>query len=171
MLIRAEEAIEKADRLVHRYGTRDPWRLAEELNIIVMPRNFKKQKGVYKIIERNRFIFIKADLDPVMSSIVLLHEIGHDTLHRHEAVSMGGFQEFNIFDMTNKRMEYQANVFAAQVSLPDDEAIEYIKMGYDIGQVASTMNSDINLVALKVAELNRQGHHFREQCYRPNFMK
>ena len=47
-----------------------------------MERPFAKQKGAYKVIERNRFIFIKKDLHPVMHDIVLLHEIGHDTLHR-----------------------------------------------------------------------------------------
>ena len=171
MLIKTEAAVQKADRIVHMFGTRNPYRIAEELNIIVMPRRFKRQKGIYKVIERNRFIFIKEDLSPVMSSIVLLHEIGHDILHRDEAISLGGFQEFNIFDMTNKRMEYEANIFAAQISLPDDETIDYIKQGYDIEQVARAMESDINLVALKVAELNRRGYSFRAQQYRSTFLQ
>ena len=53
-----------------------------------------KPRPTLKVIERNRFIFIKEDLPPVMHDIVLLHEIGHDTLHQHEAVSTEGFQEF-----------------------------------------------------------------------------
>ena len=171
MLIKTEIAVQKADRIVHVCGTRNPYRIAEELNILVMPRKFKRQKGVYTVIERNRFIFIKDDLSPVMSAIVLLHEIGHDALHRDEAISTGGFQEFNIFDMTNKRMEFEANLFAAQVALPDDETIEYIKQGYDIEQIARAMQSDINLVALKVAELNRRGYNFREQQYKSTFLQ
>ena len=130
-----------------------------------------KPRPTLKVIVRNRFIFIKDDLPPVMHDIVLLHEIGHDTLHRHEAVSTGGFQEFNIFDMGNRRMEYEANIFAAQISLPDDEILEYIYQGYDVGQIARTMDSDINLVALKVAELNRQGYSFLSQEFRSDFLK
>ena len=107
--MKSTEAIEQANRLVRRYGTRDADRLAFELGIIVVPRNFVRQKGVYKVIERNRYVFIKNDLHPVMHSIVLLHEIGHDTLHRKESIRAGGFQEFNIFDMQDKRMEYEAN--------------------------------------------------------------
>ena len=168
-MIRTEDAVRMAGRVLRRYGTRDPDRLAQEMGIIVMARPFVKQKGAYKVIERNRFIFIKEDLHPVMHDIVLLHEIGHDTLHRHEAVSTGGFQEFNIFDMGNRRMEYEANIFAAQISLPDDEILEYIYRGYDVGQIARAMDSDINLVALKVAELNRQGYSFREQDFRGGF--
>ena len=56
----------------------------------------------------------------------MLHEIGHDVLHRKEAVKAGGFKEFNIFDMRESRMEYEANIFTAQVSLADDEILEYI---------------------------------------------
>ena len=147
MMIRAIEAIEQANRLVRKYGTRNADRLASEVGIIIVPRNFAKQKGVYKVIERNRYIFMKNDLHPVMGSIVLLHEIGHDTLHREESVCAGGFKEFHIFDMQDRRMEYEANVFAAQVSLPDEEVLDYISHGYDIGQIARFMYSDINLVA------------------------
>ena len=46
---------------------------------------FNEQRGAYKVLMRNRFIFIKNDLHPVMENIVLLHELGHDALHREEA--------------------------------------------------------------------------------------
>ena len=83
----------------------------------------------------------------------------------------GGFQEFNIFDMRENRMEYEANIFAAQASLPDDTIIEYIKDGYDIQQIAKAMHSDINLIALKVDTLNSQGYQFRKQEHRNDFLK
>lgn len=170
LMIGTGEATRQADKLVGRFGTRDPERLAEEMGIIVMPCPFHRQKGAYKVIERNRFIFIKEDLPQVMYSIVLLHEIGHDILHRHEAVRAGGFQEFNIFDMSSRRMEYEANIFAAQVALPDDEVLEYILQGYDVGQIARAMESDINLMALKVAELSHRGYSFQRQEYRSDFL-
>lgn len=171
MITGRKDAVARADEVMQRYGTRNPERLARELGLIVMPRAFVSQKGAYKVIERNRFIFIKQDLPPVMHDIVLLHEIGHDVLHRHEAVSAGGFQEFNIFDMNNRRMEYEANIFAAQVSLPDEDVVEYIFQGYDVGQIAKAMGSDINLIALKVAELSRQGYAFRKQEFQGDFLK
>lgn len=30
------------------------------------------------------------------------------------------------------RMEYEANIFVAQISLPDDEILDYIEHGYDV---------------------------------------
>ena len=73
--------------------------------------------------------------------------------------------------MRDQRMEYEANMFAAQIALPDDVILEYIYGGYDVGQIARIMCSDINLVALKVSELNMQGHRFREQEHRSSFLK
>ena len=164
-------AVEKAKKIVREYGERNADRLARDLGIIVLPRPFKHQKGAYKIIERNRFVFVKEDLDPIMRAIVLLHEIGHDALHRKEAIACGGFQEFTLFDMRDKRMEYEANMFAAEIALPDEDVLECISLGYDVRQIARDLNSDINLVALKTADLNRRGYHFRAQEHRCDFLK
>lgn len=158
--------VDKANKLVKKIGSRDPEEIAEQSGIYIMPVAFHKQKGVYKVIERNRFIFIKEDLCPEMRKIVLLHEIGHDMLHRGEAKT---FQEFNIFDMKNNRMEYETNSFAAEIALPDEEILEYIHQSYDIEMIAKCMKSDINLVALKVANFNRRGFDFRLQDSKSNF--
>ena len=64
---------------------------------------FNEQRGAYKVLMRNRFIFIKNDLHPVMENIVLLHELGHDALHREEATKVGGFKEFEIFNIRFSR--------------------------------------------------------------------
>lgn len=50
-------------------------------------------------------------------------------------------------------MEYEANIFVAQISLPDDEILDYIERGYDVQQIARAMHSNINLVALKADAL------------------
>lgn len=73
--------------------------------------------------------------------------------------------------MRDHRMEYEANMFAAQIALPDEDILELIYNGYDVGQIARAMESDINLVALKVAELNSRGYSFREQEHRNDFLK
>ena len=106
-----------------------------------------------------------------MENIVLLHEIGHDVLHRREAVKAGGFREFNIFDMRDIRMEYEANVFASQIALDDNEFLDYCERGYDIHQIALAMNSDINLVALKTDTLRACGYKFSKFEHRNDFLK
>jgi Zn-dependent peptidase ImmA (M78 family) len=163
-----DEIIRCADKLVRRTGSREPELIALDLGITIMDVPFKTQKGVYKIIERNPFIFIKEDLDERMRRIVLLHEIGHDRLHRHQAKQ---FQEFRLFDMTNNTMEFEANLFAAQVALPDDVILDYIYQGYSVDQIAGEMESDINLVAIKVSDLCRRGYSFRVPEHETNIFR
>ena len=99
MFASTSKIVQKANRLVSLCGTRDPHKIAKEVGVEVLYYPFKLQRGAYKVIMRNRFMFVKEDLHPVMENIVLLHELGHDTLHRDEATRTGGFKEFNIFDI------------------------------------------------------------------------
>ena len=160
--------IKAANTLVHRFDTRNPDRLASDLGIRIMECPLGNLKGMYKIIERNRVIFLNSNLEEVMRGIVLLHEIGHDQLHRREAEV---FQEFNLFDMAANQMEYEANLFAAQIALPDEEILEYVHQGYTDAQIAQIMRSDINLVALKISELARRGHQLRVPEHKRNFLE
>ena len=170
MYIKIQEIAERVRELTGRYGTRDPGELAAALGVEILPRAFERQKGAYKVIMRNPFIFIKADLDPAMERIVLSHELGHHCLHRLEARRLGGFREFNIFDMGSDRMEYEANVFAAELLLPDEEVLDYIRQGLDIHGIASAMSSDINLVALKADALISRGVPLRPQTHASRFL-
>ena len=171
MHINIDEIARRAEGLARDAGTRDPRAAAAFLGVEILPRDFKRQRGAYKVVMRNPFIFIKSDLDPVMERIVIAHELGHHCLHRREAESLGGFQEFNIFDMRDSRMEYEANVFAAALMLPDDEVLEYIRQGLDIHQIASAMMSDVNLVALKADTLISHGAPLRPQEHKTKFLK
>ena len=54
---------------------------------------------------------------------------------------------------------------------PDGDVLPLVYEGYDVAQIAKALYSDINLVALKVAELNRQGHCFRGSDYNTRFLK
>ena len=171
MYVCTSEIVNKANRIVAQCGTRNPHKIAKELSIEVLYLPFNRQRGAYKVIMRNRFMFIKDNLHLVMENIVLLHELGHDTLHRDEAAKVGGFEEFNIFDMRDCRMEFEANVFASQIALPDDDFLELCERGYDAQQIARTLNSDINLVALKADTLISQGYRLRPQEHRNNFLK
>lgn len=165
------EIVRKANQIVKLCGTRDPHRIADELGIEIMYCPFKAQRGAYKVIMRNRFMFVKEDLHPVLENIVLLHELGHDSLHRDEATKVGGFKEFNIFDIRDSRMEYEANIFASQIAIPDDDFLELAEQGCDVQQIARAMHSDVNLVALKADTLISQGYRLRPQEYKNRFLK
>ena len=84
------------------------------------------------------------------------HEIGHDTLHRALAKANNSLPEFVLFDMRTKH-EYEANALAAHLLIDEDELIEYLREGYDVVQLSGMMNTNINLMLVKLNEMNRMG--------------
>ena len=157
--------------LVRRCGTRDPFRIAQELGIeVLFCDDFGPLKGMYRVIKRNRVIFINKDLSSRMQRIVCAHELGHDQLHRHLAKG-NALQEFMLYDMATKP-EYEANIVAAEILLDTDELLEYVfQYGYTSEQIARAMHTDINLVALKIAHLAETGYDIRRIEHRSDFLK
>lgn len=151
---------DEALSLINTYGTRDPFEIARQLGIKIYLRNdFKRLKGMYMVILRNRCIFINNNLCREAQRILCAHELGHDILHRELAKSKA-LQEFVLYDMKS-RPEYEANAFASELLLPDEEVCQYLIDGYDVVQIAGIMNTDINLLLIKMAQLNKRGHNFK----------
>lgn len=140
--------------------TRNPFTIAEDNGImLIFDSNLNKMKGMYTIIKRNRIIIINDNMPERMQQIVCAHELGHDALHR-EFARNGGLREFMLYDMKS-RPEYEANMFAVDLLLEDDDMMELAKDGYDMQQVAGMLNTDINLVGLKMASMNYRGYDLR----------
>lgn len=89
-------------RLIRRYGTSDPFELAEYLGITILEcHDFKLQKGAFKAILNNCFIFIDANLSAEMKKLVCAHEPGHALVHCPLGKTDTGLMEFELFDITN----------------------------------------------------------------------
>ena len=156
--------------LVRRFGTRDPFTIAEGLGIHIYEADFDRLKGMYRIIQRRRCIFINRRLDEPTAHMVCAHEIGHDRLHRDFAKG-DGLQEFTLYD-TSVRTEYEANLVAAAILLSDEEVLSYVyEYGYDAEQIAHALSCDVNLVALKIQALREAGHPLREPDHDSTFLK
>lgn len=157
--------------LVKRFGTRDPFQIAKALGIEVLYcADFGSLKGMYRVIKRNRFIFLNKDLNERMQRIVCAHELGHDQLHRKLAQT-NALHEFMLYDMTT-RPEYEANIVAAEILIDTDELLDYVyNYRYSAEQIARAMDTDINLVALKIAHLTELGYEFRPVDHRSDFLR
>lgn len=167
----ARQLSEVGEMLVRRCGTRNPFEIARQLGVeVLFCSDFGSMKGMYRVIKRNRFIFLNRDLTPQMQRIVCAHELGHDQLHRSLATT-GAIQEFMLYDMTTKP-EYEANIVAAEILLDTDEVLDYVyNFGYTSEQIAKAMETDINLVALKVAHLAESNRGLRPMEHRADFLK
>ena len=154
-----------ARRIVRTHETRDPFKLAEYMGIhVIYDYDFTDLKGMYMIIKRSRFIILNGNLKRRDLKTVCAHEIGHDRLHRDLAQS-SGLQEFVLYDMKS-RPEYEANVFAGELLIDDEEILSLIYDGCDIVHIASELQVDINLVLIKVDELRKRGYDVQTP-YRP----
>lgn len=157
---RYEDIFRKADRLVQRYGTRDPLTIANEIGIYLHHLNgLTNLLGMYTYRNKERHILLNADLDEVHRRMVAAHELGHDVLHREQAKVGSGLQEFNLFYMKS-RTEYEANAFASHILIENCQILELLKNGYDVVAASSEFGVNINLMLVKLAELNRLGYHF-----------
>ena len=167
----ARQLSEAGERLVRRCGTRDPFEMARQLGVeVLFCPDFGSMKGMYRVIQRNRFIFLNDGLTPQMQRIVCAHELGHDQLHRNLAKD-GALREFMLYDMST-RPEYEANIVAAEILLDTDAVLDYVyRCGYTTEQIARAMETDINLVALKVAHLIEAGFALNPGEYRGDFLK
>ncbi len=167
----ARQLSEVGERLVRRCGTRDPFEIARQLGVeVLFCPDFGSMKGMYRVVKRNRFIFINRDLTPQTQRIVCAHELGHDQLHRNLART-DTLQEFMLYDMTTKP-EYEANIVAAEILLDTDAVLDYVyNFGYTSEQIAKAMETDINLVALKVAHLAESNRGLHPIEHHADFLK
>ena len=148
-----------ASDLIKRYDTRSPFELCRATGVEVFFADLGSLKGMYKYIKRNRFAVINENLDDYTRNLVCAHELGHDILHSDLAKKLC-LQEFVLYDMKS-RPEYEANLFASEILLPDSDIFTLAHDGFDIEQIANALYTDINLVALKMASMNARGYQFR----------
>ena len=158
MLTSAETIYRKAIGIVKQCGTRNTEKIAQELGIYLHYNDeFTELLGMYVYHCKERHIILNSHMEDMVTKMVCGHEIGHDSLHRDMA-RKSCMQEFVLFDMRNS-MEYEANAFASHLLVDDDELIGLLEQGYDVVQAASSMGTNVNLMLIKLNELNRMGWH------------
>jgi len=149
----------EVSRIMRKYDEPDPWKLAEAMGIIVqvMPlgRTEKSCKGFFLRQSRKKHITINSDLPEPIQRIILAHEIGHAVLH-HEAAKMKAFHDFALYD-TSSQMEYEANLFAAEYLLEDDEVTELLSEDTFFFSVAKELEVPPELLDFKFRILKRKG--------------
>lgn len=159
-----------ANKLIKKYDTRDPFQLCQAIGVEVFYADLGSLKGMYKYLKKNRFAVINENLDPFTKTLVCAHELGHDILHQNLARKVC-LQEFILYDMKS-RPEYEANLFASEILLPDDIILNLARDGYDIEQISKELCTDINLIALKVSSMNTRGYRFNNTIdAKCNFLK
>ncbi len=150
----------QANNLILRHGTNDPVRLARSMGIMLYDEDaLENLLGMYTYRWKHRIIIMNPHINDILYKMVVAHEIGHDQRHRRLAAG-DGMKEFELFNMTDIT-EYEANAFASHLLMNETDMNELFKEGYDIASTAKMLNVNINLLLIKVQEMNRLGMHFK----------
>ena len=119
--------IDVVNKLVEKYGTRDPYELCRALGIKIHYIDMqKKLKGFFFYQSRQKNIVIDCNVNKVLELILVAHELGHAVLHTEVAL-MHGFQEMEVLEnRQDMPEENEANIFAAELLLDDKTVLEHL---------------------------------------------
>lgn len=152
----ADFIYDKVAEITKKYKTRNPFELADAMDIDVDFADLGGLKGFYIVYNSNRFVVLNKSLTDTLSGVILSHELGHDILHRSFAEN-GGIKETSFFDMKSKP-EMEANIFAANLLITDKEVIGYGEDGYTAEEMSKDLYVPYPLVLIKLNDMNNRGY-------------
>lgn len=155
-----ETIAESANRLKKKYADTDPARLARDMKILVSyePMGIYDGccKGFFIIHRRKKHITVNSDLPQILQRVVLAHELGHCVLHASMSAN-AAYHEMTLFDDAD-HTEYEANVFAAELLLSDEEVLSVLNDDVFFFQAASILCVPSELLDFKFRILKRRGY-------------
>lgn len=134
----------KANSLAKKYNSRNPFKIIEHLNVIVVFYPLEGVRGFYQYFQRNNIIYIDERLSNEEKKFVCAHELGHMLLHK-KANAL--FMDTRTF-LKNSKYEIEANRFAAELLIPDDIFLE--NKDYTTAQIARLIGCSEDLIKLRI---------------------
>jgi len=149
-----------------KHDTRNPYKLLEQMGVVVqISDRFTDDglKGFCTIQNRIRYVVINGKLSEPEQKIVAGHEAGHLILHTNEIKRspQQTLNDFYLYSNTGK-IEYEANMFAADFMIGDNDALECIHDEHmDYFSIASALYVPPQLLDFKLRSMERRGHKVR----------
>ena len=141
-------------------GETDPFRICESLGILTLfapMGTFPEScKGFFLAQSRKLAVTINSDLSEELQSVICAHELGHAVLHRKGA-GLKAFHDFTLFD-TVTHYEYEANLFAAELLLKDEDVLEVLNGDISFFQAARALHVPAELLDFKFRAMKRKGY-------------
>lgn len=133
-----------AESLVRKFGTRNPFQIAEDMGIIIVRHPLQGIRGFYQYIKRCKIIYIDSELDEPEARFVCAHELGHALMHRgYNRIFMDTHTYF-----PSNRFEIEADRFAVDL-LFDDDDLHYLRE-HPIQLAADCMGISIELAEYRM---------------------
>lgn len=136
----------RANQIARKYKSRNPFEIVRGLNIILVRCPLYDVRGFYQYFQRNNIIYLDENLSDQEQRFVLAHELGHMFLHKKaNAIFMDSKTQLN-----TTKYETEADLFAIELLLPDDELINYQESGMEAEQISRITGYCKDLIEMKV---------------------
>ena len=137
--------IREVERLKKKYGTNNPFEIAEGEKIIIYKEPLGTIRGYYNKYVRQKSIHINCNLSERQQYVTCGHELAHARLHPNANTPM--FRE-NTFYSINK-LERQANKFDAHLLIDIESIDKYLLENYSYEQIAAALNLPVELIKIR----------------------
>lgn len=158
-----DEIVKSVKKLKRRYREDNLFELCRNMGIILLPQPFGTQKGAIMgfFLEQRRIktITYNSDLSDDLQRIIVGHELGHSVLHARSGVH--AFHDVGLFDVSS-RFEKEANLFAAEFLLDDNEVLETLAQGGDFFSAAAILRVPMELLDFKFRIMKWKGYELSE---------
>lgn len=158
-----DEIVKSVKKLKKRYHEDNLFELCGNMGIILLPQSFGTQKGAIMgfFLEQRRIktITYNSDLSEDLQRIIVGHELGHSVLHARDGIH--AFHDVGLFDVSS-RFEKEANLFAAEYLLEDDEVLETLAQEGDFFSAAAVLRVPVELLDFKFRIMKWKGYELTE---------
>lgn len=140
------DVIETTKWCIRKFETKNPFLIAKGLSILVKTADLGDYSGCYMYLNRHKCIFLNDNLNESERRLVMAHELGHAILHKDQ----------NCYFIRNKtyllcsRIEREANLFAVNLLITDEELKEYESCS--INQLSMIFGLDHKLIELRLGK-------------------
>lgn len=154
-----DKIVRCVEKLKAKCSDTDPFALCSLLGIPVcysaMGSGKDAIKGFFVKSNRIKVITVNSDLPYIIQRIITAHELGHAMLHADSG--MHAFHELALFDESS-RCEKEANLFASELLISDDDFFGALEDGQAFCQAASSLNVPVELLDFKARLMKEKGY-------------
>ncbi len=156
-----EMIFDQAQRCRKRFHTSDPFELLESMGVVLVyslkyPHN--GLRGYCTVMNRTKYVVINANQPWEEQRVVAGHEAGHLILHK-TLLKTGAMSDLDVYHVKSQ-LERQANFFAADFLIEDDEALEVIHSeDKDFFDTAKELLIPAPFLAFKLYSMIRRGYN------------
>lgn len=138
------EAVVQVQKLIKKYGTSCPFKLAEHLGVIVLHENLGGSLGYFNKHLRIKMIHINESAGEKLKKFICAHELGHALLHTE--VNTPFMKKQTLF--STESIEIEANIFAIHlIAAGTDYPITMEEAFSEYGFPTELINERLNFFA------------------------